>query len=127
MARTESAHDFAPGFRIELHHKDLGIALRLAREVGVPLPVTAVVDQMLQELQGKGRGKLDHSAVLTVIEDAAQHKIGDQKRPSGVVEQADETGTQPRPPAPGDDPPLGDRAPLPDSAIADEDEGDWVG
>ena len=71
-------HDFAPGFRIELHHKDLGIALRTAREVGVPLPVTALVDQMLQELQVKGRGDLDHSAVLSVIEDAATHKIGEE-------------------------------------------------
>jgi 2-hydroxy-3-oxopropionate reductase len=71
-------HDFAPGFRIELHHKDLGIALRTAREVGVPLPVTALVDQMLQELQVKGRGELDHSAVLSVIEDAATYKIGDK-------------------------------------------------
>ena len=71
-------HDFDPGFRIELHHKDLGIALDTAREVGVPLPVTALVDQMLQELQVKGRGDLDHSAMLSVIEDAATHKIGDK-------------------------------------------------
>ncbi len=69
-------HDFDPGFRVELHHKDLGIALATAREVGVPLPVTALVDQMLQELQVKGRGELDHSAVLSVIEDGAGHQIG---------------------------------------------------
>ncbi len=71
-------HDFDPGFRIELHHKDLGIALATAREVGVPLPVTALVDQMLQELQVKGRGELDHSAVITVLEDAADHPIGSE-------------------------------------------------
>ncbi len=71
-------HDFEPGFRIELHHKDLGIALATAREVGVPLPVTALLDQMLQELQIKGRGGLDHSGVLTVIEDAAGHQIGSE-------------------------------------------------
>ena len=71
-------HDFDPGFRIELHHKDLGIALATAREVGVPLPVTALVDQMLQELQVKGRGELDHSALLSVVEDAAGHKIGEE-------------------------------------------------
>ena len=71
-------HDFAPGFRIELHHKDLAIALATAREVGVPVPVTALVDQMLQELQVKGRGELDHSAVLSVIEDAAGHQIGSE-------------------------------------------------
>ena len=70
-------HDFEPGFRSALHHKDLGIALATAREVGVALPVAALVDQMLQELQAKGRGDLDHSALLTAIEDAAQHKIGE--------------------------------------------------
>ena len=70
------AHDFAPGFRIELHHKDLGIALATAREVGVPLPVTALVDQMLQSLQVKDCGGLDHSALLTAIEDAAAYRIG---------------------------------------------------
>ena len=69
-------HDFEPGFRIDLHHKDLGIALATAREVGVPLPVTALVDQMLQELQVKDRGALDHSALLTVLEDAAGHQVG---------------------------------------------------
>lgn len=71
-------HDFEPGFRSELHHKDLGIALATAREVGVPLPLASLVDQMLQELKVKDRGGLDHSALLTVIEDAAGHKIGDE-------------------------------------------------
>ena len=70
-------HDFEPGFRSELHHKDLGIAMATAREVGVPLPLASLVDQMLQELKVKDRGGLDHSALLTVIEDAAQHKIGE--------------------------------------------------
>jgi 2-hydroxy-3-oxopropionate reductase len=68
-------HDFAPGFRVELHHKDLGIALATAREAGVALPVTALVDQMLQTLQVKGRGGLDHSALLTLVEEAAQKRI----------------------------------------------------
>lgn len=71
-------HDFEPGFRSELHHKDLGIALATAREVGVPLPLASLVDQMLQELKVKDRGRLDHSALLTVIEDAAQYRIGDE-------------------------------------------------
>jgi len=70
-------HDFEPGFRSELHHKDLGIALATAREVGAPLPVTAIVDQMLQEMKVKDRGGMDHAALLTVIEDAAQLKIGE--------------------------------------------------
>jgi 2-hydroxy-3-oxopropionate reductase len=70
-------HDFNPGFRVELHHKDLGIALAAGREYGVSLPVTAVVDQMLEVLKAKGRGDRDHSAILTLIEDEAQHEIGD--------------------------------------------------
>jgi 2-hydroxy-3-oxopropionate reductase len=69
-------HDFTPGFRIDLHHKDLGIALAAGREYGVALPVTAIVDQMLQALRVRGRGGEDHSALLRVIEDWAQHEIG---------------------------------------------------
>jgi 2-hydroxy-3-oxopropionate reductase len=69
-------HSFDPGFRIELHHKDLGIALAAGREYGVTLPVTAVVDQMLQELKMRGRGARDHSALLTLIEDSSGHEIG---------------------------------------------------
>jgi 2-hydroxy-3-oxopropionate reductase len=69
-------HDFDPGFRVELHHKDLGIALAAGREYGVALPVTAVVDQVLQALRAGGRGDRDHSAILTFIEDAAGHEIG---------------------------------------------------
>ncbi len=70
-------HDFDPGFRIDLHHKDLGIALAAGREYGVALPVTAIVSQMLEALKAKGSGDRDHSALLTLMEDLAQHKIGD--------------------------------------------------
>jgi 2-hydroxy-3-oxopropionate reductase len=69
-------HSFDPGFRIELHHKDLGIALAAGREYGVTLPVTAIVDQMLQNLRMRGRGDRDHSALLTLIEDSSGHEIG---------------------------------------------------
>src|ERR671917_2824372 len=70
-------HSFDPGFRVELHHKDLGIALAAGREHGVTLPVTAIVDQMLEALKAKGRGDRDHSAILTLIEEGAQHRIGE--------------------------------------------------
>ncbi len=73
-------HDFDPGFKVELHHKDLGIALAAGREYGVTLPVTAVVDQMLEALKVRGRGDQDHSAILTFIEDLAQHEITDGGR-----------------------------------------------
>lgn len=70
-------HDFQPGFKIALHHKDLGIALASGREYGVALPVTAIVDQMLMALKLRGQGDQDHSAILTLIEDWAQHRIGE--------------------------------------------------
>src|ERR671932_49994 len=69
------SHTFDPGFRSELHHKDLGIALAAGREYGVVLPVTAVVDQMLLEMKRKGWGGEDHSALLRIIEDLSQHEI----------------------------------------------------
>ena len=67
---------FEPGFRAELHHKDLGIALSTARESGVALPLTAVVDQMFLVLRNKGWAGEDHSALLRVIEDLSDHRIG---------------------------------------------------
>jgi 2-hydroxy-3-oxopropionate reductase len=70
------SHNFDPGFRSELHHKDLGIALSAGREYGVVLPVTALVDQMLLAMKSKGWGGEDHSALLKVIEDLSGHEIG---------------------------------------------------
>jgi 2-hydroxy-3-oxopropionate reductase len=69
-------HDFAPGFKVDLHRKDLGIALDAAREYHVGLPVTALVAQMLESLRNHGHGGSDHSALLTAIEELAQHRIG---------------------------------------------------
>jgi 2-hydroxy-3-oxopropionate reductase len=68
-------HDFTPGFKLALHHKDLGIALRTARELDVFVPTTAIVDQMLAALEAAGDGGLDHSALLKVIEQASAHQI----------------------------------------------------
>ena len=70
------SHTFDPGFRSELHHKDLGIALAAGREYGVALPVTAVVDQMLLSMKRKGWGGEDHSALLKMVEDLSGHEIG---------------------------------------------------
>src|SRR5437867_637007 len=69
-------HDFAPGGRIKTHHKDMGIILELGRRYGVSLPVTALVDQMFASLESRGRGDLDHSALLTYLEDLSDHRIG---------------------------------------------------
>jgi 2-hydroxy-3-oxopropionate reductase len=70
-------HRFDPGFAIDLHHKDLGIALSTARAVGASLPATALVDQMLESLRQRGRGDRDHSALLTYVEELAAHTIGE--------------------------------------------------
>ncbi len=71
-------HNFAPGFRLRLHHKDLGIAMETAKAYGVPLPATALVDQVVGSLRAAGREDLDHSAILTYVEDLAHFKIGDK-------------------------------------------------
>ncbi|ABG05764.1 2-hydroxy-3-oxopropionate reductase [Rubrobacter xylanophilus DSM 9941] len=71
------SRDFRPGFRAELHHKDLGIALAAGREYGVALPVTAVVDQLLLAMRRKGWGGEDHSALLRIIEDLSGDGAGE--------------------------------------------------
>ncbi len=70
------ARDFAPGGRIKTHHKDMSIILELGRMYGVSLPVSALVDQMFASLVTRGRGDLDHTALLTFLEDLADHQIG---------------------------------------------------
>jgi 2-hydroxy-3-oxopropionate reductase len=65
------SHDFTPGGKVEYHRKDLGIALAAGREYGVTLPVTALVEQMFGVLEAKERGGLDHSALLTLIEEGS--------------------------------------------------------
>ncbi|WP_157248070.1 NAD(P)-dependent oxidoreductase [Nonomuraea typhae] len=60
--------EFVPGFRIDLHHKDMGIALAAAREAGVALPLTGQVAQLVAAARAQGHGSLDHSALLKVIE-----------------------------------------------------------
>jgi 2-hydroxy-3-oxopropionate reductase len=67
--------DFDPGFRIRLHYKDLGIAMSAGKAYDVPLPVTAVVHEMFKQLKLMGRGELDHSGIVTLIEDMAQVQV----------------------------------------------------
>jgi 2-hydroxy-3-oxopropionate reductase len=65
---TMVARQFAPGFRIDLHHKDMGIVLAAARQAGVSLPVTGLVAQLVAAARAMGHGGLDHSALLKVTE-----------------------------------------------------------
>jgi 2-hydroxy-3-oxopropionate reductase len=62
------ARDFTPGFRVELHHKDMGIVTAAAREAGVVIPLGALVAQLLAGLQAQGDGGLDHGALLKLVE-----------------------------------------------------------
>ena len=63
--------DFDPGFRIRLHHKDLNIIERTGKDYDVPLPVTTVVHELFTRAMDTGRSELDHSGLLTVIEEMA--------------------------------------------------------
>ena len=67
--------NFNPGFRISLHQKDLNNALQTARELSVPLPFTALAQQVIGSLMNEGKGDADHSAIANFIEDMAQTKI----------------------------------------------------
>jgi 2-hydroxy-3-oxopropionate reductase len=64
-------HDFTPSFRVDLHHKDLGITLGSARDAGVPLPLGSVVAQLMAAARAQGHGDLDHSALVLVLEQLA--------------------------------------------------------
>jgi 2-hydroxy-3-oxopropionate reductase len=61
------AREFAPGFRLALHHKDLGIVTSAAREAGVVIPLGAVVSQLVAALVARGDGGLDHSGLLKLV------------------------------------------------------------
>lgn len=62
---------YDPGFKIDLHYKDLGLIFEAGRELAVPLPTTAVIREIFNALRVKGRGGLDHSGVITLLEELA--------------------------------------------------------
>ncbi len=63
------ARDYRPGFRVELHHKDMGIVQAAAREAGVVIPLGALAGQLMASLQSRGDGGLDHTALLKLVEE----------------------------------------------------------
>ena len=67
--------NFKPGFKIRLHQKDLKNALSTAKDLGVPLPLTSLVQQILISLMTDGRGDEDHSALATFFEKIAKVEI----------------------------------------------------
>jgi len=66
---------FNPGFRIQLHQKDLSLALAGARALGVALPGTANAAQLMQACAANGMAELDHSALVRALELMANHEV----------------------------------------------------
>jgi 2-hydroxy-3-oxopropionate reductase len=66
---------FDPGFRIELHIKDLANVLETSHEVGVPLPLTAVVFEIMQALKVDGMQGLDHGGIIRYYEKMAKVEV----------------------------------------------------
>ena len=67
--------NFEPGFRIELHQKDLNLALQGARALGLALPHTASAQELMNTCAANGNSKLDHSALCQAVELMSNHKI----------------------------------------------------
>jgi len=67
---------FDAGFRIELHQKDLNLALTAARQMGVSLPNTATAQELLNACAAHGGARQDHSALVRALEVMARHEIG---------------------------------------------------
>jgi 2-hydroxy-3-oxopropionate reductase len=74
------ARDFRPGFRVDLHHKDMGIVTAAARRAGVAVPLGAHVAQLMGAARARGHGALDHTALLLLVEELA----GRSAAPTGV-------------------------------------------
>jgi 2-hydroxy-3-oxopropionate reductase len=66
---------FNPGFRIELHQKDLNLALGTARALGLSLPNTATAQQLFSACAARGGGGWDHSAMVKALELLADHEV----------------------------------------------------
>jgi 2-hydroxy-3-oxopropionate reductase len=69
---------FDPGFRIELHQKDLNLALQGARALGLALPHTASAQELMNTCAANGNSKLDHSALCQAVELMSNHRIADK-------------------------------------------------
>ncbi|QMU76025.1 2-hydroxy-3-oxopropionate reductase [Streptacidiphilus sp. PB12-B1b] len=67
--------EFAPGFRIDLHHKDMGIVTSAARAVDAPLPLGSLAAQLVASARANGDGSLDHSALLRGVERLAGREV----------------------------------------------------
>jgi 2-hydroxy-3-oxopropionate reductase len=76
--------NFAPGFRIELHQKDLNLALAGARSLEISLPNTATCQELFNACAARGGKAWDHSAMVRALELLADHEIGQRKGSAGA-------------------------------------------
>ena len=68
-------HNFQPGFKLKLHNKDLNIVLGAAKEYGVAVPTTALVQQFYAALMAAGKGEMDFSVLVTIFEQMASAEV----------------------------------------------------
>src|SRR3954452_2377258 len=68
---------FDPGFRIELHQKDLNLALTSARQIGVSLPTTAIAQELFNTCTANGGAAWDHSGMVRALEIMTAHEVGE--------------------------------------------------
>jgi 2-hydroxy-3-oxopropionate reductase len=66
---------FKPGFRIQLHRKDLNLALQAARQLGLSLPSTAMAQELFNAVVAQEGDQLDHSAMVLALEKLANHRV----------------------------------------------------
>ena len=78
--------NFAPGFRIELHQKDLNLALQGARSLGISLPNTATAQELFNAAAAAGGKAWDHSGMVKVLEKLACHEIGQKDEVAKAAE-----------------------------------------
>lgn len=74
---TMVAHQFDPGFRVELMRKDLAIAQATAKASNAPIPISAYVTQLYDRMLAHGITDQDHSVIMTMFEEMANHRVGD--------------------------------------------------
>jgi 2-hydroxy-3-oxopropionate reductase len=78
--------EFEPGFKSKFHYKDLNIVMAAARDLQVALPATAIAHELFSALLAAGRGDLDHSAIITVIEQMAGVEARAQQPAAGPAD-----------------------------------------
>lgn len=77
-----------PGFKAHMQHKDLGIVLDTGKTYGIPLPLTAVIQQLYTAMLEQGNRDLDNSAVITIYEQLANMKLSEPLRQPDPVDEA---------------------------------------